>query len=124
MSEHEEQTYLFELLNLIHEPMLDWIFAIPNGGLRNVVVATKMKAEGVKAGVWDIFVPFPTVWHHGLFIEMKWGSNKLTKTQKTFKDHIREHGYATAICYNGEEAFNVIMEYAGLPQRIIDGSLE
>jgi len=33
----------------------------------------------VKAGIWDIFVPIPAKGFHGMFVEMKFGSNRLTK---------------------------------------------
>ena len=32
------------------------LFAVPNGGQRNVVVASKLKAEGVRAGVADLIL--------------------------------------------------------------------
>jgi hypothetical protein len=43
-------------------------FAIPNGGKRNVITATKLKAEGVKAGVPDLCIV-----HDGqaFFLEVK-----------------------------------------------------
>lgn len=56
--------------------------AIPNGGDRDIITAGKLKATGVKAGVWDVFVPVPVcrpsqfdvyqdVWRHGLYLEFK-----------------------------------------------------
>ena len=42
------------------------IFAIPNGGGRSIAQGASLKAEGVTAGVPDLFVP---AW--GLWIEMK-----------------------------------------------------
>jgi len=42
------------------------IFAIPNGGYRSKVTAANLKAEGVKKGVPDLFVPEWNLW-----IEMK-----------------------------------------------------
>jgi hypothetical protein len=42
------------------------IFHIPNGGHRAISVAKKLKAEGVKAGVPDLYVPAWKLW-----IEMK-----------------------------------------------------
>ena len=58
-SEHEEQVALFEWAewNKRQYPELELMFAIPNGGQRHVVVAKKLKDEGVKAGVPDIFLP-------------------------------------------------------------------
>lgn len=40
---------------------LEWLFAIPNGGERHAAVANKMKVEGAKAGVYDLFLPCPIV---------------------------------------------------------------
>jgi len=42
------------------------IFAIPNGGGRSIAQGASLKAEGVTAGVPDLFVP---AW--GLWVEMK-----------------------------------------------------
>ena len=42
------------------------IFAIPNGGGRSMAQGAALKAEGVTAGVPDLFVP---AW--GLWVEMK-----------------------------------------------------
>ena len=53
MSEHDEQYKLF--LWTRYRPELKWMFAIPNGGIRDRITAARMKQEGVKSGVWDIF---------------------------------------------------------------------
>jgi hypothetical protein len=42
------------------------IFAIPNGGKRNIVTATRLKATGATAGVPDLYIPKWNVW-----VEMK-----------------------------------------------------
>ena len=63
-TEHEEQV---GLVNWFRDrfPMV-LIFAIPNGEKRSISVARRLKAEGVKAGVPDLFVPEWDLW-----IEMK-----------------------------------------------------
>ena len=80
-SEHAEQTALFCWAALpevrAEYPVLELMFAIPNGGERNKIVAGNLKAEGVKAGVLDIFLPVPSKGWHGLFIEMKVAGIKL-----------------------------------------------
>ena len=40
-------------------PQLALIFAIPNGGKRHIGTARKLKAEGVRSGVPDIFLACP-----------------------------------------------------------------
>lgn len=42
------------------------IFAIPNGGARDAITGSRLKAEGVEPGVPDLYIP---KWH--LWIEMK-----------------------------------------------------
>ena len=44
------------------------IYAIPNGGQRNVIVASKMKAEGVLSGVPDLHIPIAKKGYNGLYI--------------------------------------------------------
>lgn len=63
-TEHEEQVRFVQWFKRRFPDVR--ILAIPNGGQRNVVVAAKMKAEGVSRGVPDLQVP---AW--GLWIEMK-----------------------------------------------------
>jgi hypothetical protein len=112
MSEHEEQAKLFGWTR--NHPKLPWMFAIPNGGLRNKATAVRMKSEGVKAGVWDIFLPVPSGQYHGLFIEMKWGKNTLTPAQKEFGDYATQQGYCCKVAYSADEAIEIIDEYLGL----------
>lgn len=111
MSEHLSQAALFEAIEKLRIPGLQWMFAIPNGGHRHVRVAMKMKAEGVKAGVWDIFLPIPKGKYHGLFIEMKWGKNKLTDSQKEFGQFVERQGYQTKVAYDWEMALSYLIEY-------------
>lgn len=104
--------------NLDKYPELKWLFAIPNGGLRDSRTAGKLKAEGVKAGVWDIFLPVRKieagiiVWS-GLWIEMKIRPNKLTLDQGRFGEYVMSQGYKTAVCYSWQEARDHILEYLG-----------
>lgn len=115
ISEHDEQAALFYYL--AHHPDLWVVFAIPNGGVRNKVTAAKLKREGVTAGVWDIFVPIPAAAFHGLFIEMKFGKNKLTQSQIKFGKQMVENGYKCLVCYNAIEAYNAIVKYLDIASK-------
>jgi hypothetical protein len=87
------------------------MYAIPNGSLRNLITAVKLKREGVKRGVPDVFMAVPRQGFHGLFIEMKYGKNKLTTEQKEFIAFAESEGYKCAVCYSWSAAKEVIEEY-------------
>ena len=111
--EHNEQVALFRLLK-IHErsnPLFANIFAIPNGGQRHIKVAAKLKAEGVKAGVPDIFVAVPNSYSAGLFVEMKVKPNKPSKLQQDWITRLQAAGYDCEVCYSAEEAYRVIVNH-------------
>lgn len=65
-TEHWEQVQLFEWSENL--PELKLMHAIPNGGKRDIRVALKLKEEGVKPGVPDIFLPLSRGGKHGLYI--------------------------------------------------------
>lgn len=116
--EHQEQVQLFRHIEEVSAiipglKVLEWLFAIPNGGKRPKGEAGRMKAEGAKSGVPDLFLPIPRGEHHGLFIEMKVEGRKPTKNQERWIDRLRENGYQVEICYSWQEAWNRIMEYVG-----------
>lgn len=111
--EHQEQAALFEWANTQFRryPELALMYATPNGGHRHVLIAVKLKAEGVKAGVPDIFLPVPRRKYHGLYIELKVGRNRPTAKQKWWLEQLAKQGYAIAVCYGWEEARSVIEAY-------------
>lgn len=113
MSEHSEQVALFNWAIMLESqiPQLKMIYAVPNGGHRHKLVAQKMKAEGVKAGVLDINLDVPITPYHGLRIEMKFGKNKPTENQLEWIERYQNYGYKTAICYDWETAARTILEY-------------
>ena len=112
--EHVEQAHLFQwaVWQSGKYPELDLMYAIPNGGYRHHKTAAELKAEGVKAGVCDIFLPVARCNKHGLYIEMKrTKGSKLSNSQKEFIAGVKEQGYAAAVCYGFEQAKDGIMSY-------------
>jgi hypothetical protein len=141
-SEHEHQTALFcwAANNLKFEPRLALLHAIPNGGERNAIVASRMKAEGVKRGVPDIFLPVPVFeeidlskyehrnWsplkYAGLYIEMKrpkerlkrrpehqWDTGGVKPEQVDWLNALQAQRYKCVVCYHWFEAASEIYFY-------------
>ncbi|WP_273430504.1 VRR-NUC domain-containing protein [Chitinibacter tainanensis] len=113
MSEHDHQVALFRWAQLQSAavPALKLMFAIPNGGARNIVVAGKLKAEGVKAGVPDILLPIPRGVYHGLFIELKQPKGRVAPHQAEWIAELGLQGYRSVVCYGWEDAKDTIMGY-------------
>jgi len=108
--ERDEQIKLFQYLNS-HPLLKDLAFMIPNEGRRSWVIGRLFKAMGLRAGTPDIFIPYPTKTHHGLFIELKWGKNKPSPAQTKFLATLKEHGYQAHVCWGADEAIEKIVEY-------------
>lgn len=86
--EHELQVEAVDLFAAIFPKHKGRLFAIPNGGARNRVVGGKLKAEGVMAGVWDLFFAHPVGQYGGCWIETKAGDNSLSDTQLAFREEL------------------------------------
>lgn len=119
-SEDAHQMALFAWSALQHKkyPMLRWLHAVPNGGLRSARTGAKMKATGARKGVWDVYLPVPLFsfdtgrFTTGLYIEMKKpGTGRLTPEQKEFEKHLSFYGFRRNICFTWEEARDAILEY-------------
>lgn len=113
--EHEgaEQEYLFRWAEYAKctMPELALLFHVPNGGKRSKTEAARMKMQGVKAGVPDLFLPVARGGYHGLFIELKAGRNKATEKQGEWLAALREQGYAAVICTGWEAAKATLENY-------------
>jgi hypothetical protein len=100
-SEHQEQCTFFDYIEVKAQqyPELKLAFAIPNGSLRHKQVGRKLKREGVRAGVPDIFIPAAREingkWFYGCFIEMKSCNPKsrLSPVQKEMIENLQNYGY-------------------------------
>ena len=113
MTEHMHQVSLFKWANMqaATMPELALMFAIPNGGQRNIIVATRLKAEGVKSGVPDIFLPVARGGAHGLFIELKTEKGKPSGNQREWIGDLALNGYCAVFCYGWEHAKDTILDY-------------
>lgn len=94
---------------------------IPNGGARPKFVTKKgrsyspegqrLKLMGVRAGVFDLFLAIPAEPFHGLWLEAKYGKNKLSPEQVIFKSQMDKVGFKTGEFWTFEQFANEIRTY-------------
>ncbi|MDR2515650.1 MAG: VRR-NUC domain-containing protein [Christensenellaceae bacterium] len=93
-------------------PELVLAHAVPNGGSRHKVEAARLKAQGVRAGIPDIFIPVPRGIYHGAYIELKrTKGGRLSKAQKEIIPRLREQGYFVAVCEGWFDAAGATLAY-------------
>jgi hypothetical protein len=81
------------------------IFAIPNGGKRNISTAKKLKAEGVVPGVPDLFIP---AW--GIWIEMKRQKGGRTSSdQDGMISYLESIGHHVIVGYGATDASDKLL---------------
>jgi len=108
-------------------PELAWLHAIHNQGHGDAIRGSKAKAEGVRAGVADLFLPVrmydgfhpvkpPCV---GLYIELKRpalqreGLKACSPEQLEFKAFAEAQGYRWELAFSWLEARDAILRYLG-----------
>lgn len=111
--EHDIQCAFIEWVRMSEKryPGLEYGFAVPNGGDRHPAVAAKLKAEGVRKGPLDWWLPVRKKGFAGLAIEFKAGKNRLTPEQKTYVDYLRGQEWLVEVCYSPEEAIEFVKRY-------------
>jgi hypothetical protein len=114
-SEHQEQVAYFDWVRLMEnsDSRYSMIFAIPNGGRRDTSTAVKLKREGVKAGVSDVFVAIPSRGYHGAFLELKTKTGRVRDSQKVFIAAAAEQGYFTEVVRGFDEIKEITEWYLG-----------
>lgn len=109
-NEHRIQCACIKLFRYLYPHYI--IYAIPNGGQRNAIVAAKLKAEGVLAGIPDIHIPMARNGYHSLYIEMKNGNKgTISDKQKDMIEKLKAEGNKVVVCRSVEEFEKEIKEY-------------
>jgi len=109
MSEHLEQVSAVNWFEAAYPGVL--IFAIPNGGERNPMVAEKMRREGVRRGIPDLMIP---AWR--LFVEMKAETGgRLSPAQKEQIAYLESVGYRCLVCHGFESFRDAIIQLPPTP---------
>ena len=124
---HQKVIFIWAALNCGQYPQLKWLHAIPNADSHRQV------AEGVRAGVSDICLPYPMtskslyknkfddgfdyIYYHGLYIELKTEKRRKEKNggcsddQIAFTEYANSVGYKAVVCYGWQEGVKAIEEY-------------
>lgn len=118
MNNHEEHNEQVMLMQWWALSCRQWdipeecLFAIPNGARTNIGAAVKLKAEGVRSGVPDLFLAYPKGDKHGLFIEMKKvKGGKVSENQKKVIAMLNKNGYYAVVANGFEWARKAIVAY-------------
>lgn len=94
------------------------LFSIPNGGRRDPLAMVFLKREGLRNGVTDLFLSVPRGRWHGLYVEMKTETGRVSDDQKSFISDVDSFGYCALVCRSAEEAKAVIDRYLTNPSQL------
>lgn len=114
-TEHQEQAAVIAWWYAVHGKYrlpIFALFACPNGGARDAITGSLLKAEGVRPGTPDLQLAAPTPAFHGLYIEMKKiDGAKPSAEQEAFIKYLLSVGYWAAVHYGATSAIKEIEDY-------------
>ncbi len=110
-TEAQIQSAFFVWLAVAYPDVRLCSMAIPNGGSRNIIEATNLKRQGVLKGVPDVFIAIPSHGYHGLWIEFKSATGKLSYEQISMIERLEKNGYLCETCNAWEKAKDIVTEY-------------
>jgi hypothetical protein len=123
--EHSEQVAVVNwcYYMLAQYPELDLIHAIANGamlggGRIGAIRMNALKAEGLRPGVLDLFLPCARGGAFGMYIEMKTKTGKLSDNQKEFIVNVEKEGYVCFVAYGADEAIEFLEKYLAQPRTV------
>lgn len=93
------------------------MFAVPNGGQRNIQTAARLKAEGVTSGVADLLLLVAKHGFHGLCIEVKTIVGRQSENQKAWQHTIEAQGYKYEIVRSLDDFADLMRWYLAEPPK-------
>lgn len=110
--EHRIQCACVKYFNLRYPKLKGRLFAVPNGGRRDAVTASKLKAEGVIAGVSDLILLKSNRDYGALLIEMKKKGGYQSPSQKQWQKMICENReYKYVVCHSLDDFIREVDEF-------------
>lgn len=87
------------------------MFAIPNGGSRNILEAKNLKRQGVKAGIADVILLIPRKGFASLCMEFKTATGRQSDEQKEFQRQAEACGSKYVIVRSVASAIETVKDY-------------
>lgn len=110
--EYRLQSEFMRWLGYQHPKVFEVTFSIPNEGRRSWNLGSKLKRSGLKKGVPDIFIAYPSGSFHGLFIEFKSKGKKPSDAQDNMLSLLSEQKYQTfVVVADLDKAIDSVNEY-------------
>lgn len=107
-TEEQEQRTVAQFLDLFFPG--EW-FHVPNGGMRNKAEGGKLKAQGVKCGVPDVWIIRPIGKAHGMVVELKRiKGGTVSDEQKKWIATLKRHGWIARVAKGADEAIRFVRE--------------
>ena len=104
-SEHDEQVAVVRWLRKNGY----FVFAVPNGGIRDAITAKRLKDEGAMSGIPDLQIVLPegkVIW-----IELKRREGgRLSPVQKEVHKRLEELGHIVIVGYGAKDAMEKFKE--------------
>ena len=105
MSEDQLQAQFFQKVWNDYPELRRHMWAVPNGGKRDMRTAITLKASGVLPGIWDLHL----FWMGKFYIiETKVGRNGLTDKQEQWGELMVKHGAIAYVYRTIEEGIAII----------------
>jgi hypothetical protein len=92
-------------------PALEYLNASLSGVYLPINLAMQAKRSGMVSGFPDLFLPYHNGTFSGLFIEMKYGKNKVSPQQKKWIKWLNSNHYHATVAYGAEEAVGILTNY-------------
>lgn len=112
--EHKIQHTCVQWFRIQYPQLQGRLFAVPNGGNRDAVTGSRLKAEGVVAGVCDLILLVKRGRYGAMLIEMKKPGGYLSRSQKDWYNAVCADGdYCYVVCKSVEDFAFAVKKYLG-----------
>ena len=115
ISEHDEQVMVIQWFESQYRDIAPLLMAYPSGfvagGKNKFGLINKMKKEGWRKGVPDLFLALPVGRCGGLWIEMKAEKGRASPEQLEYLERLSNAGYEAHLCKGSDAAIQVLSDY-------------